>query len=82
MPHSFLEENTVYIIIMAFAHIIYKFILGIFSDVVDGISKTSRLKKIIFRFINIVAKFTRSGRQSVVQFATDNKPLIKLANSS
>ncbi len=82
MPHSFLEENTVYLIIMAFAHIIYKYILGIFSDVVEGISKTSRLKKFIFRFINIVAKFTRSGRQNVVQFATDNTSLIKLANSS
>ncbi len=82
MPHSFLEENTVYLIIMAFAHIIYKYILGIFSGAVDGLSKTSRLKKFIFRVINIVAKFTRSGRQDVVQFATDNTSLINLANSS
>ena len=82
MPHSFLEENTVYLIIMAFAHIIYKYILGIFSEVVDGLSKTSRLKKFIFRVINIVAKFTRSARQDIVHFATDNTSLINLANSS
>ena len=82
MPHSFLEENTVYLIIMAFAHIIYKYILGIFSGVVDGLTKTSRLKKFIFRVINIVAKFTKSGRQDIVHFATDNSALIKLANSS
>jgi hypothetical protein len=82
MPHSFLEENTVYLIIMAFAHIIYKYILGIFSEVVDGLSKTSRLKKFIFRVINIVAKFTRSARQDIVHFATDNTALINLANSS
>ena len=82
MPHSFLEENTVYLIIMAFAHIVYKYILGIFSQVVDGLSKTSRLKKFIFRVINIVAKFTRSARQDVVHFATDNTSLINLANSS
>ena len=81
MPHSFLEENTVYLIIMAFAHIVYKYILGIFSEVVDGLSKTSRLKKFIFRVINIVAKLTRSGRQDVVHFATNNTDLIKLANS-
>lgn len=81
MPHSFLEENTVYLIIMAFAHIVYKYILEIFSEVVDGLSKTSRLKKFIFRVINIVAKFTRSGRRDVVHFATNNTDLIKLANS-
>jgi len=82
MPHSFLQENTVYLIIMALAHIIYKYILGIFSEVVDGLSKTSRLKKFIFRVINIVAKFTRSTRQHIVHFATDNTALINLANSS
>ncbi len=81
MPHSFLEQNTVYLIIMAFAHILYKYILGIFSEVVDGLSKTSRLKKFIFRVINIVAKFTRSGRQDIVHLATKNVALLKLANS-
>lgn len=82
MPHSFLQENTVYLIIMAFAHIIYKYILTIFSEVVDGLSKTSRLKKFIFKVINIVAKFTRSGRREIIHFASNNTDLIKLANSS
>jgi len=82
MPHSFLEENTVYLIIMAFAHIIYKYLLGIFSTVVDGLAKTSRLKKFIFRVINIVAKFTKSGRRDIVHFATGNTALVELANSS
>lgn len=82
MPHSFLGENTVCLIIMAFAHIIYKYLLGIFSKVFDGLTKTSRLKKIIFRIINIVAKFTKSGSQDIVQLATENTALIKLAKSS
>jgi len=82
MPHSFLEENTVYLIIMAFAHIIYKYILGLLSEIVDGLSKTSRLKKFIFSVINIVAKFTRSGRRQIVHFATNNTALINFANSS
>ena len=82
MPHSFLGENTVYLIIMAFAHIIYKYLLGIFSMVVDGLGKTSRLKKFIFRVINIVAKFTKSGRRDIVHFATGNTALVELANSS
>jgi len=81
MPHSFLEENTVYLIIMALANIIYKWLLNIFAAVVDGLTKTSRLKKFIFRFINIVAKFTRSGRQTVIHLATNNHNLIQMANS-
>jgi len=67
---------------MAFAHIIYKYILGLLSEIVDGLSKTSRLKKFIFSVINIVAKFTRSGRRQIVHFATNNTALINFANSS
>ena len=82
MPHSFLEENTVYLIIMAIAHIIYKWLLSLFCNVVDGLTKTSRLKKFIFRVVNIVAKFTKSGRQQIVHLSTKNEALIKLANST
>ena len=82
MPHSFLEENTVYLIIMAIAHIIYKWLLSIFCDVVEGLTKTSRLKKFIFRFVNTVVKFTKSGRQQIVHLSTKNEALIKLANST
>ena len=82
MPHSFLGENTVYLIIMAVAHIIYKFILSIFADVIEGITTTIRLKKFIFRFVATVAKFTQSGRRTVIHMATDNLKLIQMANSS
>ena len=82
MPHSFLEENTVYLILMAVAHIMYKWLLGIFATVVDGLTKTSRLKKFIFRVVSTVAKFTRSGRRTIVHLATNNEKLIKLANST
>lgn len=82
MPHSFLEENTVYLIIMAVAHILYKYLLDIFSGLVDGLTKTSRLKKFIFRFVAIVAKITHSGRRTVVHLATNNQKLIRFANSS
>ncbi len=81
MPHSFLEENTVYLIIMAVAHIIYKWLLNIFAKVVVGLTKTSRLKKFIFRFVATVAKFTDSGRRTVIHLATNNEKLIQMANS-
>jgi hypothetical protein len=82
MPHSFLEENTVYLIIMAVAHIIYKYLLSIFSCLVEGLTKTSRLKKFIFRFVAKVAKLTRSGRRIIIHLATKNQKLIHLVNSS
>lgn len=76
MPHSFLGENTVYLIIMAVAHIMYKWLLNIFAEAVEGPTKTSRPKKFIFRFVATVAKFTRSGRRTVVHLATNNQRLI------
>lgn len=82
MPHSFLEQNTVYLIIMAMAHIIYKWLLSIFSELVDGLTNSSRLKKFIFRFITVVAKVTRSGRREIIAIATHNKKLIKAMNTS
>ena len=82
MPHSFLEENTVYLIIMAMAHIIYKWLLNIFSKLVDGLTNSSRLKKFIFRFVPVVARVTRSGRREIIAIATDNKNLIKAINTS
>lgn len=82
MPHSFLEENTVYLIIMAVAHIMYKWLLKIFAQVVDGITETSRLKKFIFRFVATVAKITSSGRRVITHLATENKKLIQMASST
>ena len=82
MPHSFLEENTVYLIIMAMAHIIYKWLLNIFSKHVDGLTNSSRLKKFIFRFVAVVAKVTRSGRREIIAIATCNKKIIQAINTS
>ncbi len=82
MPHSFLEENTVYLIIMAVAHIIYKWILSIFCNHVDGINQTTRLKKFIFRVVITAAKFTKSGRRNFIHLSSQNNNLIKMLNSS
>jgi hypothetical protein len=81
MPHSFLEENTVYLIIMAIAHIIYKWLIKSFSKCVEGLKPNARLKQFIFRFVNIVAKITRSGRQQIIALATKNQSLLKFANA-
>lgn len=82
MPHSFLEQNTVYLIIMAIAHIVYKWLIKSLSILIDGLSPKARLKQFIFRFVTTVAKVTKSGRRHIISLATMNHKLIQYINSS
>lgn len=81
MPHSFLEENTVYLIIMAIAHIVYKWLIKNFSKFVKGLKPNARLKQFIFRFVNTVAKITKSGRRQIIALATTDQNLLKFMNA-
>lgn len=82
LPYSFLNENVVYLIIMAIAHLMYKNVVNHFHEYVEGLEKTSRIKRFIFRLICMPAKIIRSGRQTIVRLATDNKELLKIAKST
>lgn len=81
MPHSFLQENTVYLIIMAIAHIVYKWLIKTFSKFVDGLKPNARLKQFIFRFVNTVAKITKSGRRQIIALNTTNQNFLKFINA-
>ena len=81
MPHSFLEENTVYLIIMAIAHMVYKWLINSFSKHIEGLKPKARLKQFIFRFVNTVAKITKSGRRQVIALATTNQRLLNFCNA-
>lgn len=81
MPHSFLQENTVYLIIMAIAHIVYKWLIKTFSKLVLGLNPNARLKQFIFRFVNIVAKITKSGRRQIIALATTNQRILNFTNA-
>ena len=81
MPHSFLQENTVYLIIMAIAHIVYKWLIKTFSKLVKELNPNARLKQFIFRFVNTVAKITKSGRRQIIALATTNQKLLKFINA-
>lgn len=82
MPHSDLEDNTVFLILMAFAHILYRYVVAIFAGVVTGLTATSRLKKFIFRLIAIPVKIVKTGGRTFYRMATDNQKLIDLSNSA
>ena len=62
LPFSKLEQNTVYLILMAICKNIYNYIIEKFSKTYKHISKTFRVKKFIFRFICIPAKWIKTGR--------------------
>ena len=62
MPFSKLEQNTVFLILMAMCKNLYAHMIEKFSGLTKVLSPHFRIKKFIFRFICIPAKWVRSGR--------------------
>lgn len=61
MPFSKLEHNTVYLILSAMCRNLYCYIINLFSKKVVNLSSEYRIKKFIFRFICIPAKWVKTG---------------------
>jgi hypothetical protein len=70
MPFSFLEQNTVYLIIMAICHVLYQWLIVVFSKCCDWLKPTHRLKKFTFGLVCMVGKVIRSGRREVAKLFT------------
>ena len=64
LPFSKLEQNTVYLILTAMCRNIYDYIILKFSKRYKTLKENFRIKKFIFRFICIPAKWIVSGRQT------------------
>ena len=62
MPFSKLEQNTVFLITTAICRNIYNHIISTFSKRYKNLSPEYRIKKFIFRFICIPAKWIKSSR--------------------
>lgn len=71
LPFSFLEENNVYLLIMAMCRNIYQYLIGHFSKTIKGLKPNYRVKKFIFRFICIPAKWVKHARQWHLQLYGD-----------
>jgi hypothetical protein len=63
LPFSKLEQNTVFLLIMAMCKNFYAHIIVKFSAMFKFLSSNFRIKKFIFRFICIPAKWIYSGRE-------------------
>jgi len=63
MPFSKLEQNTVFLYFTAICRNLYHHIIQVFSKKAQALKPTDRLKKFIFRFILLPAKWIKQGRQ-------------------
>jgi transposase len=62
MPFSKLEQNSVFLIICAICRNLYDYIIRLFSKRTNILFPNFRIKKFIFRFICIPAKWVKSAR--------------------
>lgn len=79
LPFSFLQENTVYMILMAMCRNFYLIILEKISKKVSFVKSNFRLKKFIFRFVVVPFKWIYRGRQKMLKLFTE-KPYYLLLN--
>jgi hypothetical protein len=57
LPFSFLEENTVFLIIGAIAKVTYQYLLKTYSKKLDFLKRNFRLKNFITHFISVSAQW-------------------------
>ena len=62
LPCSFLNENTMYMILTAFCMKFFSYFIRAVSSIFTSLSPTSRIKKFVFHFTTICAKWTRTAR--------------------
>ncbi|OEJ99356.1 hypothetical protein A8C32_09350 [Flavivirga aquatica] len=63
LPFSKLEQNTVFMIFTAICRNLYHHIITLFSEKYKFLKANFRIKKFIFRFITVPAKWIKTSRQ-------------------
>jgi hypothetical protein len=79
MPFSFMEENTVFLMVMMICKNIYTWLIGKFAKVFNTLKENFRIKKFIFRFVTVPVKWIKRGRQRILKIYSD-KPYELLIN--
>jgi sporulation protein YlmC with PRC-barrel domain len=70
LPFSFLNENTVFMMIMAMCRNFYLYLIDKLSQKIDFVENNFRLKKFIFRFIVVPYKWIKKGGQKTLKLYT------------
>lgn len=71
LPGSFLKESTMYMILTAFCMNFFSYFIRAVSSVFTSLSPTSRIKKLVFHFTAVCAKWTRTARRWWLNLYTD-----------
>ena len=71
LPCSDMNHNTVYLILTSMIKNFYNYIISKISKVFTDILPTSRLKRFIFRFINVPARWYYRSRQWILGLYSD-----------
>jgi len=79
MPFSFMEENTVFLMVMMMCKNIYTWLIGKFAKVFGALKENFRIKKFIFRFVTVPVKWIKHGGQMILKIFSD-KPYELLIN--
>ena len=66
LPKSFLNQNTVFLLLTAMAANFYQYIVSLPLMCLFGVEATDRVKSFLFRFIAVPAKWIRTARQNVL----------------
>ena len=74
LPFSFLNENTVFLIISAIAYIIYQYIINAFSKRIDFVKRSFWLKNFIFHFITVSSEWI--GERTLKLYTDKNYHLL------
>ena len=66
MPKSFMNQNTVFLLLTAMAANFYLYLVSLPLMCMFGVEATDRVKSFLFRFIAVPAKWVRTARQNVL----------------
>ncbi len=77
LPFSFMNENTVFMIVMAMCKAVFQWLLNRYSTVFPKLKPIYRLKKFIFRFIAASAKWVKGQRGTKLKIF-DDRPYEKI----
>ena len=78
LPFSFMNENTVFLIVMAMCRAVYQWLIARYSKVFEELKPIYRLKKFIFRFITVCTKWVK-GQGGMKLKVYDDRPYEKIA---
>ena len=73
LTFSTMEDNTVFLLFTAMLKNFYLYLLGKVCGVFPGIDMKSRLKRFVFAFITVPAKWVRVARQWVLNIYTKDR---------